>query len=256
MTDQVTHDESPASRAADAEPPAPAPAVRRSLTRQTAAIFAGGLVAQASAVLLLSGLTRLVSQDQLGAYQQLTLLYGIVSPLLVAGIPTALLYFIPRSHERAEIRSWVGTAYVVLGTLGVLFSITTAVAREPIAAALGNPQLAPVLLVYAPFPGLAFVASVLSPALVGLGRAALATMVGVTGSILSVICVLSSRRGAAGRRVHRGGPGCRPDLFYGPLSAHCCSRDRRGVSVAQHPEPRPRTARSSASRWHSPASPE
>jgi O-antigen/teichoic acid export membrane protein len=143
-------------------------------------------------VILLSGLTRLVTKGQLGSYQQLTLLYGIVSPLLVAGIPTALLYFIPRSQERTEIRSWVGTAYLVLGSLGLLFSITTALARVPIAAALGNAHLAPVLLVYAPYPGLAFVASVMSPALVALGRAARATLVGVAASILSVICVLAA----------------------------------------------------------------
>lgn len=165
---------------------------RRSLTRQTAAIFAGGLVAQASFVVLLSGLTRLVSKDQLGAYQQLTLLYGIVSPLLVAGIPTALLYFIPRSKNRDETRSWVGTAYVVLGSLGLIFSATTALARVPIANALGNGQLSPVLLIYSPYPGLAFVASVLPPALVALGRAGRATIVGVSGSMLSVVCVLTS----------------------------------------------------------------
>jgi O-antigen/teichoic acid export membrane protein len=192
MTDQATHDEPPTTPAVGAGRPAPTSPPRPSLTRQTAAIFAGGLVAQASSVVLLSGLTRLVTKGQLGAYQQLTLLYGIVSPLLVAGIPTALLYFIPRSRERAEVRTWVGTAYLVLGTLGLLFSITTALARVPIAEALGNAHLAPVLLVYAPFPGLAFVASVLSPALVALGRAALATVVGVTGSILSVICVLAA----------------------------------------------------------------
>jgi O-antigen/teichoic acid export membrane protein len=191
MTDQATHDESPTGSAEQAEGSTPPPP-RRSLTRQTAAIFVGGLVAQASSVVLLAGLTRLVSKDELGAYQQLTLLYGIVSPLLVAGIPTALLYFIPRSQEPAEVRSWVGTAYVVLGTLGLLFSITTALARIPIAEALGNAHLAPVLLVYSPFPGLAFVASVLSPALVALGRAALATAVGVSGSILTVTCVLTA----------------------------------------------------------------
>ena len=155
-------------------------------------MFAGGLVAQASSIVLLSGLTRLVTKGQLGAYQQMTLLYGIVSPLLVAGIPTALLYFIPRSQDPSEVRSWVGTAYIVLGTLGVVFSVTTALARVPIAEALGNAQLSPVLLVYAPYPGLAFVASLFSPALVALGRAALATMIGVSSSILTVICVLAA----------------------------------------------------------------
>jgi O-antigen/teichoic acid export membrane protein len=192
MTDQAAQEQPSSGTASAATAPERKPPPRRSLTRQTAVIFAGGLVAQTSSVVLLSGLTRLVSKGQLGAYQQLTLLYGIVSPLLVAGIPTALLYFIPRSKDDHETRSWVGTAYVLLGALGLLFSVTTALARVPIADALGNAHLSPVLLVYSPFPGLAFVTSVLPPALVALGRAALATMVGVTGSIVSVICVLAA----------------------------------------------------------------
>ena len=193
MTDKATQDPRSSSMSALAAPqPEPTLPPRRSLTRQTAAIFAGGLVAQASSVVLLSCLTRLVSKDQLGAYQQLTLLYGIISPLLVAGIPTALLYFIPRSKDHVETRCWVGTAYVVLGGLGLLFSVTTALARGPIAHALGNPHLASVLLVYSPYPTFAFVASVLPPALVALGRAPLATVVGVSGSTIAVICVLAA----------------------------------------------------------------
>jgi O-antigen/teichoic acid export membrane protein len=191
MTDQTTREQSESGTASGADAAETEPPPRPSLTRQSAAIFAGGLVAQASFVLLLSGLTRLVSKGQLGAYQQLTLLYGIVSPLLVAGIPTALLYFIPRSKDRNETRSWVGTAYIVLGTLGLLFSLTIALARVPLAHVLGNAQLSPVLLVYSPYAGLAFVASVLSPTLVALGRAALATLVGVTGSVVSVMCALA-----------------------------------------------------------------
>jgi O-antigen/teichoic acid export membrane protein len=191
MSDQTLREQASSGTASGAEAPETKPPPRRSLTRQTAVIFVGGLVAQASWIVLLSGLTRLVSKGQLGAYQQLALLYGIVSPLLVAGIPAALLYFIPRSKDRNETRSWVATAYIVLGTLGLLFSLAIALARVPIAHALGNAQLSPILLVYSPYPGLAFLASVLPSTLVALGRAALATLVGVTGSILTVICALS-----------------------------------------------------------------
>ena len=80
----------------------------------------------------------------------------------------------------------------MLGGLGLLFSVTTALARGPITDALGNPQLASVLLVYSPYPTFAFVASVLPPALVALGRAPLATVVGVSGSTIAVICVLTA----------------------------------------------------------------
>ena len=77
---------------------------RPSLTRQAGAFASGSLAAQASYLLLLMVLTRLASKTQLGGYQQLQLVYGILSPLLIAGIPAALLYFIPRSEDRADAR--------------------------------------------------------------------------------------------------------------------------------------------------------
>jgi O-antigen/teichoic acid export membrane protein len=172
-----------------AEPPSrPGP----SLTRQAGALASGSLAAQASALLLMMALTRLVPKAQLGGYQQLGLIYGILSPLLVAGIPAALLYFLPRSDDPARSRAWVGQAYLLLGSIGLLASLGVVAGRASIAEALGNPELSHALLPYAPYPFLAFVTAVMPTALVAVRRAGLAASLNGLGGAFVFVGVLAA----------------------------------------------------------------
>lgn len=185
-----TVDESPLDESGDTSEQAEAP--RPSLTRQAAALASGSLATQAAALLLLVGLTRLVSKTELGAYQQLNLIYGIVSPLLVAGIPAALLYFVPRTDDPTERKAWVGQAYLVLGALGLATSFAVIVWRDPLASALGNPDLGGALLRYAPYPFLAFVTAVMPTALVAVGRAGQAAVLNALGGVFVIVAVLGA----------------------------------------------------------------
>jgi O-antigen/teichoic acid export membrane protein len=65
-----------------------------------------------------------------------------------------------------------------------------AIGRTPIAEALGNPALTDVLLVYSPYPFLAFVTAVMPTALVAGQRAGLAATLNALGGILVLVCVL------------------------------------------------------------------
>ena len=38
-----------------------------------------------------------MAKEQIATFQQLNLLYGDLAPLLLGGIPAALLYFVPRA---------------------------------------------------------------------------------------------------------------------------------------------------------------
>ena len=163
-----------------------------SLTRQAAALASGSLATQASALLLLMALTRLVPQAELGAYQQLGLIYGILAPLLVAGIPAALLYFVPRSDDPAVSRAWIGQAYLLLGAIGLAASVGVVVGRASIAEALGNPALTDVLLPYAPYPFLVLITAVMPTALVAVGRAGLAAGLNALGGAIVVVGVLAA----------------------------------------------------------------
>jgi O-antigen/teichoic acid export membrane protein len=165
-------------------------ATRPSLTRQAGALASGSFATQVMAVVMLIALARLVSKPELGGYQQLALIYGILQPLLIGGIPAALLYFVPRSDDPAEARAWLGHAYLLLGSSGLAISVVFAVARQPLADALGNPALAGPLLVYAPLPFFAFVASVATTGLVAVRRAGVAAALSAFTGALTLVTVL------------------------------------------------------------------
>jgi O-antigen/teichoic acid export membrane protein len=170
----------------------PATPRRPSLTRQAGALGVGALAFQISALVLLMALARLVPKAELGGYQQLALIYGIVSPLLVAGIPAALLYFVPRAEDQQQAREWVGAAYVLLGVIGLACSIVVLVARGPIADALGNPDLTRALVPYAPYMFFAFITAVMPTALVATGRAGLAAaLISLTGVLIAAAVLVA-----------------------------------------------------------------
>ena len=165
-------------------------ATRPSLTRQAGALASGSFATQVLAVVMVMALARLVTKPELGGYQQLALIYGILQPLLIGGIPAALLYFIPRSTDPADARAWLGHAYLLLGSSGLAISVFFAVARQPLADALGNPALAGPLLVFAPLPFFAFLASVASTGLVAVRRAGVAAALNAFTGVLTLVCVL------------------------------------------------------------------
>ena len=198
-----------------------------SLTRQAAALASGSLATQASALLLLIALTRLVPQAELGAYQQLGLIYGILAPLLVAGIPAALLYFVPRSDDPAVSRTWIGQAYLLLGAIGLAASVGVVVGRASIAEAIGNPALTDVLLPYAPYPFLVLVTAVMPTALVAVRRAGLAAGLNALSGALVFVGVLSRGGNRTGRDPHGGRPRRGPALRGAGL-------DLRGLSHGWH----------------------
>ena len=152
----------PASAAsADRNPPPRARAWRA--TRASLAL--GSLFTQVAQILTLAVLARSVAKDQVATYQQMNLLFAVVAPMLVAGIPTALLYFIPRAGLHEERNAWIMRAYLLLGGMGVAAAVAVIAVRQPLASLFNNPDLATALVWYAPYMFFAFVAAVAPPAL-------------------------------------------------------------------------------------------
>ena len=165
------------------------PPKRTSLAGDAAGLAFGFLLSQAAQIVTLSVLARLVAKDEVATYQQMNLIYGVISPLLLAGIPAGLLYFVPRASLGDERRAWVARAYVLLGSMGFVASAALAAARHPIAAALGNDALAEALLWYAPFMFFAFVAAVAPPALVATHHPRAAAVVNGLVGLVTLACV-------------------------------------------------------------------
>ena len=161
-----------------------------SLTSNAAGLAFGSLFTQAAQILTLSVLARLVAKDEIATYQQMNLVYGVLSPLLLAGIPAALLYFVPRAALPEERHAWMVRAYVVLGCTGLVASLTVVAARDALASLFNNPGLASALAWYAPYLFFAFVAAVAPPALVASGRARSAALLNALVGASTMACVV------------------------------------------------------------------
>ena len=161
----------------------------KSLAANAALLAIGSAFTQASALLTTVALARMLSKPEFAGFQQLFLLYALISPLLLAGVPAGLLYFMAGA-EKDEGRRWVLCAYVVLAVLGVVFSAAVAIGHNFIAEEFNNDALSTALLVFAPYPLLLFVAAVMPNALVVTGRAGLAAALNALGAVVFVVAVL------------------------------------------------------------------
>jgi O-antigen/teichoic acid export membrane protein len=165
---------------------------RASLSGQAAVLAFGALFTQAATLASLIVLTRLVAKPALGGYQQLWLIYGILAPFLVGGVPTALLYFLPHARDEHEARRWVVDAYVVLALLGLASSVGILLLRGPIAAGTNNHALTGALLVYAPYPFFAFLTAGMPSALIASGKAKLAAFLNAFNGVATVGVVIAA----------------------------------------------------------------
>ena len=176
----------PASAASADRSPSP----RASLASNAASLALGSLFTQVAQILTLSVLARTVAKDQIATYQQLNLLYGIVAPLLLAGIPTALLYFVPRAGLPEERHAWIMRAYLLLGGMGVASALAVVAVRQPLAALFNNQDLATALVWYAPYMLFAFIAAVAPPALIASGHARSAALLNALVGASTMTCVV------------------------------------------------------------------
>ena len=161
------------ARAAHAKPTRPVPST---LTGDAAKLALGSLFTQVAQILTLAILARTVAKDQIATYQQLNLLYSVTAPMLLVGIPTALLYFIPRAELADERNAWVTRAYLLLGSIGIIAALAVVALRHPLADLFNNDDLAEALPCYAPYLFFAFVAAVAPPALIARGHARMAAL--------------------------------------------------------------------------------
>jgi O-antigen/teichoic acid export membrane protein len=166
------------------------PSAKPSLTSDAAKLALGSLFTQVAQVITLAVLARAVAKDQIATYQQLNLVYSVAAPLLLAGVPTALLYFVPRAETPEERRAWITRAYFLLGAIGLVAAGTLVALRQPLADLFNNDELEHALVYYAPFLFFAFVAAVAPPTLITGGHARLAALLNAVIGAATLTCVV------------------------------------------------------------------
>ncbi|MBV9000413.1 MAG: lipopolysaccharide biosynthesis protein [Solirubrobacterales bacterium] len=169
------------------------PAANKRLAGDAALLAVAALLVQGAAIVSTVALARILPLGEFGAYQQLLLVYGIVSPLLFGGIPAALTYYLARARTDEERRGWVFDGTISLAVLGAIFALLLVALRHPLADSLnGGPRLSDALALLAPFAVLTFVAATMPNTLIPSGRAHLSALLSALSAVVYVSCVLSA----------------------------------------------------------------
>ena len=96
-------------------------------------------------------LSRTLSLSDYGTYQQVWLYYLTILPLFTLGLPSSLLYFIPKSepHKRKTV---VFQTLALLEVIGIIFGVITYFTAPLMASQFKNPALVTYLRIFAIYP--------------------------------------------------------------------------------------------------------
>lgn len=121
-----------------------------SLSNRAALLILANTLKYGVAFVLPMALVRLMSQAEYGTYQQLALIANVTGGLMVLGLPASVYYFYPRSH-RPTLIAQTQAGLILSGAItatALLFGAATLAER------MHNPQLMPLLPLYALYVGL------------------------------------------------------------------------------------------------------
>lgn len=162
------------------------PNKRLPLTQQVSVLLFARMSSMVLRFFLPIVLVRVFAKSDYGLYRQLVLMEGF-AVVLATGLESSFFYFIPRHPERRL--QLVFQTMLVNGAAGLIFLFVVTVWREPIAAWMNNPALAP----YLPLAGLlvllALSSEFVSDLMIAEGKAKLAALLAGGLETLRVLSV-------------------------------------------------------------------
>lgn len=159
------------------------------LSTQAAMIATGRGVAMLSTLLTAAVLSRLLAPELYGTYRQLWLVYQILTPVIVLGIPMSVAFFIPQM-KRVEQKAFMVQNGSVLLAGGVVAGIVLALVATPLARAFGNPELPALLPVFGLFVLCSMPFLLVDVFLVSRGQPKAAAAVSILSAVFQAIAVL------------------------------------------------------------------
>jgi O-antigen/teichoic acid export membrane protein len=150
-------------------------------------LMAGRTVASVFTFMIPVILTRYLDPVLFGAYKQIFLLYGTLYAIGQLGMSESLYYFIPHHPDRGG--SLAVNSSLVLSLCGAACVLVLTAGRRPLAALVGNVEVAPYLPLLGVFLALMLVTTVLEIAMVSRRRYTLASATYVTSDVLRTLCL-------------------------------------------------------------------
>ena len=136
-----------------------------SLRVRTIVLALGQFVHTGMNVVLALALARLLAKESYGTFRQVLFIYAMLVGILGSNIAESLLYFLPRAGP-GQKPQWLGqTTQLSLG-VGLVLSMILYFMSDLWAAQFDNPELSPLLKVFAFFPLTDRIVRMVPPALI------------------------------------------------------------------------------------------
>ncbi len=161
----------------------------RPLSARVILYTAGNVARSAANILLVILLARYLTTADMGTYQQLWLVHGLIAGLVFSGVVSSLLYFVP-SLKREQQRSLLVFISMCIGAVAGVASLTVAVSAPWIAARFNNPALGPLLRLFAAYILLATSVQHFSNYLVARGRHEMAAAYQVMATVAIIVAAI------------------------------------------------------------------
>ena len=158
---------------------------------KAATLAVGRAVAAVAGLVGGAVLSRVLAQDEYGVWRQTRLVYETVAPLLMLGLPKALLYFIPRDPQRA--RGVLIEHLITLMIGGGIFALALAVGgNHALAWAFDTPALSLTLLILIPYPLFMFPMSAVQACLIAQQQVSRSALFPVISQVISLALIIGA----------------------------------------------------------------
>jgi O-antigen/teichoic acid export membrane protein len=160
------------------------------LSDKVAYLTVGSSINQLSRLLIVIVVARFVSKDVYGTYNQMFLVFGVLSPIFLAGIPGSLLYFFPNLRSDKK-KGFIEQTDALMSILGLLYGILIFIFADTISMYFSNPALATALKIFSLYPFLNFATSTFQSYLVVREKTKIAPLFFITSAFskLSLIAI-------------------------------------------------------------------
>jgi O-antigen/teichoic acid export membrane protein len=183
------------------------PASRTNHAHNAVALAAGRMGASLLSLVTAMVLSRLLSQQHYGTYQQVWLVYNTLLPFVLFGLPASVMYFVPQQDARGQKMIVVQTT-ILLVLAGIAISFGAYNLSGLLSGGVGAESLRPLLAAFSLFPVFTLPITFVDSLLVATGQpraagwfnllsaaaqlAAVAVPVALGHSLLTVMYLLSA----------------------------------------------------------------
>lgn len=152
-------------------------------------IFLGNVGTLAISLLFRVLLVRLTTRPELGSYNQVWLVYGMISPILLYGVAFSVAYFIPQLSDE-ERKGFVAQTFLYLLVGSLVFAAGIYLSAPILSNCFHNAELLPLLGIFMWYPILALPISFLSGLFIVLDMSKRAALANILYYVSTPVAVL------------------------------------------------------------------